>query len=106
MHFGAKLPGALLDIGMVNMNFDYARDFGSGQSTGYERLIHDCIAGDATLFQRADMVEAAWSVIEPLIDVWKSLPPRDFPNYAAGSWGPAEADELLARDGRQWRQIA
>jgi glucose-6-phosphate 1-dehydrogenase len=57
------------------------------------------------LFQRADMVEAAWSVIEPVIDVWKALPPRGFPNYPAGSWGPQEADDLLERDGRAWRDI-
>jgi glucose-6-phosphate 1-dehydrogenase len=61
--------------------------------------------GDATLFQRADMVEAAWSVIEPVIDVWKALPPRGFPNYPAGSWGPQEADDLLERDGRAWRNV-
>jgi glucose-6-phosphate 1-dehydrogenase len=61
--------------------------------------------GDATLFQRADMVEAGWSIVDPMLDVWQALPPRRFPNYSAGSWGPAESDELLARDGRQWRKI-
>jgi glucose-6-phosphate 1-dehydrogenase len=61
--------------------------------------------GDATLFQRADMVEAGWRVIQPVLDLWKALPVQGFPNYAAGSWGPAEADELLARDGRAWRII-
>jgi len=55
------------------------------------------------LFQRADMVEAGWSVVEPVLDVWQALPPRDFPNYAAGTWGPVQADELLRRDGREWR---
>jgi glucose-6-phosphate 1-dehydrogenase len=63
------------------------------------------MAGDATLFQRADMVEAGWNVIQPIIDVWRALPARGFPNYAAGSWGPAEAEELLQRDGRSWRRI-
>jgi len=58
--------------------------------------------GDATLFQRADMVEAGWAMVQPVIDVWKALPPRSFPNYPAGSWGPHEADELLRRDGRHW----
>ena len=62
--------------------------------------------GDATLFQRADMVEAGWGIITPVLDVWKALPPRSFPNYASGSWGPKEADELLQRDGREWRTIA
>jgi glucose-6-phosphate 1-dehydrogenase len=61
------------------------------------------MVGDATLFQRADMVEAGWSVIQPILDVWHALPARDFPNYAAGSWGPREAAELLIRDGREWR---
>jgi glucose-6-phosphate 1-dehydrogenase len=57
------------------------------------------------LFQRADMVEAGWSVVNPILDVWKALPPRSFPNYAAGAWGPADADELITRDGRSWRKI-
>ncbi len=105
LRFGAKIPGAVMNIGMVNMDFDYVRDFGSSHSTGYERLLHDCMVGDQTLFQRADMVEAGWSVIQPVLDVWKALPPRNFPNYAAGSWGPPDADALLTRDGRQWRTI-
>jgi glucose-6-phosphate 1-dehydrogenase len=61
--------------------------------------------GDATLFQRADMVEAGWAMVQPILDVWAAEPPTDFPNYAAGSWGPAAADELLTRDGRRWREI-
>jgi glucose-6-phosphate 1-dehydrogenase len=63
------------------------------------------MTGDATLFQRADMVEAAWSVVAPILDVWKALPPRYFPNYAAGTWGPKEADDLMEREGRHWRSI-
>jgi glucose-6-phosphate 1-dehydrogenase len=61
--------------------------------------------GDATLFQRADMVEAGWRILDPVIDVWRALPPRNFPNYAAGSWGPKESEELMERDGRHWRTI-
>ena len=61
--------------------------------------------GDATLFQRADAVEAGWRALQPVLDVWHAVPPRDFPNYPAGSWGPAEADELLTRDGRRWRKL-
>jgi glucose-6-phosphate 1-dehydrogenase len=87
------------------MKFNYEDYFGRTPSTGYERLIYDGMIGDATLFQRADMVEAGWSVIDPILDVWKALPPRNFPNYSAGSWGPREADDLLARDGRHWRII-
>ena len=67
--------------------------------------IYECMIGDATLFQRADMVEAGWSIVDPILDVWQALPPRRFPNYPSGTWGPADSDELLARDGRQWRKI-
>ncbi len=105
LHFGAKVPGPVMNVGPVDMDFCYADHFGSTPTTGYERLLYDCMCGDATLFQRADMVEAGWSVIQPVLDVWEALPPRDFPNYAAGSWGPKDADELLARDGRRWRKI-
>ncbi len=105
LSFGAKIPGPLVRLGTVNMAFHYADYFGTKPSTGYERLLYDCMTGDATLFQRADMVEAGWSVVAPILDVWKALPPRSFPNYPAGSWGPGEADELMERDGRQWRGI-
>jgi glucose-6-phosphate 1-dehydrogenase len=99
---GAKIPGPQLRLGNVDMAFDYADYFGSAPSTGYERLLYDCMIGDATLFQRSDMVEAGWTVVEPVIDVWKALPPRDFPNYAAGTWGPRDAQVLMERSGRQW----
>src|SRR5271157_2980206 len=105
LSFGAKVPGSVMRLGLVNMDFDYATYFGAEHGTGYERLLRDCMAGDATLFQRADMVEAGWNVIQPVIDVWHALPARGFPNYAAGSWGPIEAEELLERDGRSWRRI-
>ena len=106
LRFGAKVPGPIMQQGAVDMCFNYADYFGSAPSTGYERLLYDCMIGDATLFQRADMVEAGWSVITPVLDVWQALEPRDFPNYAAGTWGPKEADELLARNGREWRPMA
>jgi len=102
LRFGAKVPGPTMQLGTVDMDFSYAKQFGSTHSTGYERLIYDCIAGDATLFQRADMVEAAWGVVQPVLDVWQALPPRNFPNYPAGTWGPREADDLLTRDDRHW----
>ncbi len=105
IRFGAKIPGPVMNIGLVNMDFDYSRDFGASHSTGYERLLYDCMIGDATLFQRADMVEAGWNIVQSVLDVWKALPARNFPNYPAGSWGPAEADELLRKDNREWRQI-
>ncbi|HET6266973.1 MAG TPA: glucose-6-phosphate dehydrogenase [Acidobacteriota bacterium] len=103
LQFGAKVPGPIMDIGKVEMNFRYTDYFGPTATTGYERLLHDCMIGDATLFQRADMVEAGWSVIQPILDVWKALPPRSFPNYAAGSWGPKDAADLIEDDGRQWK---
>jgi glucose-6-phosphate 1-dehydrogenase len=103
LRFGAKIPGPSVRIGSVDMSFAYADTFGSTPTTGYETLLYDAIKGDATLFQRADSVERGWSVVTPILDVWKALPPRSFPNYAAGSWGPDEADQLLTRDGRAWR---
>jgi len=105
LSFGAKIPGPILRVGSVDMSFEYSKYFGAAAYTGYEVLLYDCMIGDATLFQRADMVEAGWSVVDPVLDVWKALPPRRFPNYAAGTWGPKECDDLLQRDGREWRKI-
>jgi glucose-6-phosphate 1-dehydrogenase len=105
LRFAAKTPGPVMRLGTVDMDFEYADYFGKQTTTGYERLLHDCMVGDATLFQRADMVEAGWSVVSPILDVWKALPPRSFPNYAAGTWGPKEADALLEHDGRHWRNF-
>jgi glucose-6-phosphate 1-dehydrogenase len=105
LRFGAKLPGPALRLGAVEMDFDYVDYFGSTPSTGYETLLYDCMKGDSTLFQRADAVEAAWRYLQPVLDVWHALPPRDFPNYAAGTWGPPEAERLLAADGRAWRNL-
>jgi glucose-6-phosphate 1-dehydrogenase len=105
LQFAAKVPGPIMRLGAVDMNFEYADYFGTQPSTGYERLLHDCMIGDQTLFQRADMVEAGWCVVSPVLDVWKALPPRNFPNYPAGGWGPRDSDELLERDGRLWRNF-
>ena len=101
--FGAKMPGPVLKMGTVDMDFKYVDYFGSKPSTGYERLLYDCMLGDATLFQRADMTETSWAVVEPIFEVWKAVPPHDFPNYAAGAWGPEAANQLLAREGRSWK---
>ena len=102
LHFGAKIPGAVMRIGTVDMEFQYRDHFGSEPATGYERLLYDAVLGDPTLFQRADMVEAGWAIVQPMLDVWQALPARNFPNYAAGSFGPPESDQLLERDGRRW----
>ncbi len=105
LRFGAKVPGPIMRQAPVEMDFSYRDHFGNNPATGYERLLYDCMVGDQTLFQRADMVEAGWCVVTPVLDVWKALPPRAFPNYPAASCGPKEADELLERDGRAWRRI-
>jgi len=105
LSFGAKVPGPVLRVGSVDMSFEYSKYFGADAYTGYEVLLYDCMMGDATLFQRADMVEAGWSVVDPVLDVWRALPPRKFPNYASGAWGPAEADQPPELDDRQWRKI-
>lgn len=105
LHFGAKIPGPIVNMGAVDMDFNYADHFGEHLSTGYERLLFDCMIGDATLFQRADMVEASWKIVNPILDVWNAIPARSFPNYKAGCWGPKESDDLLGNDGRRWRNI-
>ena len=103
LQFSAKIPGVVMNLGAVNMNMKYEEYFGAAPWTGYETLLLDCMIGDPTLFQRADMVEAGWRVVQPVLDIWNAVPPRDFPNYASGSWGPKAADDLLAREGREWR---
>jgi glucose-6-phosphate 1-dehydrogenase len=105
LSFSAKCPGAEIEIDGVQMDFAYRDYFAPLASVGYETLIYDCLIGDATLFQRADTVEAAWRTVQGLIDAWAGTPADDFPNYAAGSAGPAAADRLLARDGHAWLPI-
>lgn len=102
LQFNAKVPGTLPRLSTVNMEFNYSDYFGDKPSTGYETLIYDCMCGDATLFKRADNIEAGWELVQPILDVWSALPARTFPNYAAGSWGPQKADDLLAKAGHQW----
>jgi len=99
--FGAKLPGTEMRIQSVAMDFSYRAAFGPGSRSAYATLLNDCMRGDATLFDRADSVEAAWELVDPILHAWQNAPSA-FPNYAAGSWGPREADELLERDGRRW----
>jgi glucose-6-phosphate 1-dehydrogenase len=98
----AKRPGPTARVETVKLDFNY-KDFGDvSQATGYERLLYDCMAGDSTLFHRTDMVEAAWRIATPVLDAWQAAPAPDFPNYPAGSWGPAAADQLLQHDARRW----
>jgi glucose-6-phosphate 1-dehydrogenase len=105
LEFAAKHPGPTVTLNTVSMDFAYKAYFKIACETGYETLIYDCMIGDATLFQRADTVEDGWQAVQPILDTWANNPPRDFPNYAAGSDGPATADELLTRDGRAWRPL-
>jgi glucose-6-phosphate 1-dehydrogenase len=105
LEFAAKHPGPAVMLDTVSMDFAYKTYFKIASETGYETLIYDCMIGDATLFQRADTVEAGWKAVQPILDTWADNPPRDFPNYIAGSEGPAAADDLLARHGRAWRPL-
>jgi glucose-6-phosphate 1-dehydrogenase len=98
----AKRPGPSIVLEQVKLDFSYARFGPLPPATGYERLLHDVMNGDASLFHRADMVEASWRIAAPILDVWSTLPARDFPNYRAGTWGPDRSLDLLARDGRRW----
>jgi glucose-6-phosphate 1-dehydrogenase len=105
LRFNAKRPGPAMALESVAMEFKYKDYFRQAPAVGYETLIYDCFIGDATLFQRADQVEAAWSLVEPVLEGWANTTPRHFPNYAAGTEGPSAANDLLARDGRSWRRI-
>ena len=105
LRFNAKRPGPAMALESVAMEFKYKDWFRQAPAVGYETLIYDCLIGDTTLFQRADQVEAAWSVVEPVLKGWADTVPRHFPNYNAGSEGPTAANDLLARDGRSWRAI-
>ncbi|MBS0541377.1 MAG: glucose-6-phosphate dehydrogenase, partial [Proteobacteria bacterium] len=105
LRFGVKVPEPQMRIDGVDLTFNYADAFKMLPSTGYETLIYDCMVGDATLFQRADNIEAGWRIVQPILDVWAADRTSLLPSYAAGSSGPSEADALLSRDGRSWRRI-
>jgi glucose-6-phosphate 1-dehydrogenase len=96
LKFGAKVPGPSLAVRSVNMDFTYGTAFATDLPDAYERLILDVMLGDPTLFPRRDEVEEAWRVVQPILDRWAETPPPELPNYDAGSWGPKEADELIA----------
>jgi glucose-6-phosphate 1-dehydrogenase len=100
---GAKVPGAGMQIRTVHMDFLYGGAFRTGLPEAYERLILDAMLGDQTLFTRTDEVEEQWSLVDAIVAAWKRDRPA-FPNYAAGTWGPVSADELIHRDGRSWRR--
>jgi len=105
LQFNTKVPGPTINIDGVEMKFRYKDYFKAEPSTGYETLIYDCMIGDNILFQRADSVEAGWRAVQPFLDAWKKAGGRGLKTYRAGSEGPEEAEALLARDGRSWRQL-
>ena len=104
LRFLAKVPGPQIDLRVVSMDFTYGNSFLRSSPEAYERLLLDALLGDSTLFARWDEVERAWEIIQGLIDAW-SGEPGPYPNYEAGSWGPEDAEELMARDGREWRRL-
>jgi glucose-6-phosphate 1-dehydrogenase len=104
--FQAKYPGPTMLLRPVEMRFSYKESFDAPSPDAYETLLWDVMNNDPTLFMRADQVEAAWRLLMPLLEVWANSRPRNFPNYAAGTWGPNAAIKLLARDGNAWRLIA
>ena len=102
LSFEAKSPGQSVHLQSVLMDFRYSQ-FGAKPIEAYERLLMDCMLGDQTLFDRSDSVEAAWALMQPILDGWAAQPHISFPNYAAGSWGPEESDDLIGVDGHRWR---
>lgn len=105
LKIGSKLPGPAIDIRPVHMDFRYGTSFGRRSPEAYERLLLDSLLGDSTLFSRIDSVDAAWRFIDPLLASWYGQNAPALPVYQAGSWGPAEAADLLAREGRKWRRL-
>jgi glucose-6-phosphate 1-dehydrogenase len=102
LRFLSKVPGERMTLRPVSMDFNYGASFGEHSPSAYETLLVDAMAGDATLYTRQDMVEASWTAVQPILDAWAARQ-FEFPNYDAGSWGPAAADEMLARRGHAWR---
>jgi glucose-6-phosphate 1-dehydrogenase len=106
MTFSAKQPGLSMELQPVRMDFRYGESFGTPSPEAYERLLLDAMIGDSSLFTRADEVEEAWRICTAILDAWQQLPrPAGFPNYAAGSWGPEEADRLVGDLATGWRKL-
>ena len=103
--FQAKTPGPVMQLQPVNMRFNYGEAFHASRGTGYEVMIYSCMMNDATLFSRTDLVETAWRIAQPIMDAWTKYPATAFPNYAAGTWGPKAANDLIESDGRRWYEI-
>jgi glucose-6-phosphate 1-dehydrogenase len=104
LRFSAKLPGPIMQIQPVTMNFRYGESFGASPPTAYETLLLDCMFGDATLFNREDAVELAWELVDPVLERWREEGEKGLAFYESGSWGPTKADAFIAADGRAWQQ--
>ncbi|HUX12826.1 MAG TPA: glucose-6-phosphate dehydrogenase, partial [Spirochaetia bacterium] len=102
LRFQGKQPGLEMLLSPVDMTFNYSDAYTIDPPEAYETLLIDVMLGDVTLFMREDQVHAAWEVITPVLEAWENASPVDFPNYATGSWGPEDAEALIARDGRNW----
>jgi len=102
LRFQSKRPGQFVSLNPVDMIFRYKDVYDGNEPEAYETLLLDVMEGNATLFMRKDQVEAAWKIIMPILEAWQNRPPSNFPNYAPGSWGPEDAEALIARDGHQW----
>ncbi len=105
LRVGAKAPGPTMQVDEVNLDFRYASSFGVASLEAYERLLHDCMLGDAMLFARWEAVEYSWEIVAPVLEHWQNVAPAGFPNYAAGTWGPEDAGTTIAADGRAWREL-
>lgn len=105
LKFCAKLPGPRIHLRSVNMDFRYVPSFGASSQDAYERLLLDCMLGDSTLFHRNDAVLASWEVVMPILSYWESFKPQSIPIYESGTWGPEEANCLIKKDGRCWRNL-
>jgi glucose-6-phosphate 1-dehydrogenase len=105
LRFDAKIPGTRMQVAPVMMNFRYGTTFPGDVPEAYETLLLDAMLGDATLFARHDFVEASWALVSPVHETWQRAREGAIPTYEAGDWGPAEADALIAREGRRWRTL-
>jgi glucose-6-phosphate 1-dehydrogenase len=105
LDFQAKRPGPRIESSPAAMHFDYRLYFGAENRTGYETLLYDAMIGDSSLFKRADMIEAGWAMVQPILDAWAAGRGGPLHHYPAGSDGPAAADTLIQQDGRSWRAL-
>jgi glucose-6-phosphate 1-dehydrogenase len=102
LRFQSKRPGQAMILNPVDMVFNYKDAYKGEEPEAYETLLYDVMDGDSTLFMRADQVEEAWAIVMPILDVWSSRKPIDFPNYSPDSWGPEDGEALIAKDGHHW----